>query len=105
MSKYHPFHVVKKSSKIPAILAALILLTCTSLMIMLNIGRKQQINVIFMISDGFGPASETFARNYYQIKNKLPNNTMLPLDTILIGSSRTRSGSSLVTDRFIMINY
>ncbi|KAJ3310583.1 hypothetical protein HDV04_004927 [Boothiomyces sp. JEL0838] len=55
-------------------------------------------NVILMISDGFGPASQTMARNYYQYINKLPNGTMLPLDEILVGSSRTRSGSSLVTD-------
>ena len=55
-------------------------------------------NVILMISDGFGPASQTYARNYYQYVNKLPNTTQLPLDTILVGSSRTRSGSSFVTD-------
>ncbi|KAJ3271392.1 hypothetical protein HDV01_006679 [Terramyces sp. JEL0728] len=55
-------------------------------------------NVVLMISDGFGPASQTFARNYYQYINQLPNGTMLPLDEILVGSSRTRSGSSLITD-------
>ena len=60
--------------------------------------HQKPVNVIFMISDGFGPASQTFARNYYQAVNGLPNNTKLPLDTILIGSSRTRSGNSLVTD-------
>jgi alkaline phosphatase len=52
-------------------------------------------NVILMISDGFGPASETFARNVAQYTNR--SNT-LSLDSILIGSSRTRSGSSFVTD-------
>ncbi|TPX70827.1 alkaline phosphatase [Spizellomyces sp. 'palustris'] len=55
-------------------------------------------NVILMISDGFGPASETLARNYYQYTNNLPIGTQLPLDTILVGSSRTRSSNSLVTD-------
>jgi alkaline phosphatase len=34
-----------------------------------------------MISDGFGPASETFARNIYQHE---------PLDTMLVGTCRTR---------------
>ena len=55
-------------------------------------------NIIFMISDGFGPASQTLARNYYQSINGFPENTTLPLDSILVGSSRTRSASSLVTD-------
>ncbi|KAI8892868.1 alkaline-phosphatase-like protein [Globomyces pollinis-pini] len=54
--------------------------------------------VILMISDGFGPASQTMARNYYQYIHSLPNNTVLPLDQILVGSSRTRSSSSFVTD-------
>ncbi|RKO88662.1 alkaline-phosphatase-like protein, partial [Blyttiomyces helicus] len=47
---------------------------------------------------GFGPASETLARNYYQATHDVPYNHQLPLDTILVGSSRTRSSSSLVTD-------
>ncbi|RHZ87045.1 hypothetical protein Glove_41g34 [Diversispora epigaea] len=55
-------------------------------------------NVILMISDGFGPASETFAREYYQYVNDLKYNYMTPLDEILVGSSRTRSSDSLVTD-------
>ncbi|RGB34744.1 alkaline phosphatase [Rhizophagus diaphanus] len=55
-------------------------------------------NVILMISDGFGPASETFARTYKQYVNKLEYNYVTPLDEILVGSSRTRSFDSLVTD-------
>ncbi|CAG8703675.1 7361_t:CDS:10, partial [Dentiscutata erythropus] len=55
-------------------------------------------NVILMISDGFGPASETFARGYYQYINDLSYNYTTPLDRILVGSSRTRSSDSLVTD-------
>lgn len=55
-------------------------------------------NVIIMISDGFGPASETFGREYYQFINNYTYNTMTPLDTILIGQSRTRSSNSLITD-------
>lgn len=55
-------------------------------------------NVIMMISDGFGPASETYSRTYYQYINALPFDHMMPLDTIHVGQSRTRSASSLVTD-------
>ncbi|ORX47502.1 alkaline phosphatase-like protein [Hesseltinella vesiculosa] len=56
-------------------------------------------NVIMMISDGFGPASETFARQYYQWHENLePKGAMLPLDEIHVGHSRTQSSSSLVTD-------
>ncbi|KAI8813671.1 alkaline phosphatase [Cladochytrium replicatum] len=58
----------------------------------------QKRNVILLISDGFGPASEAFARQYYQWSNGLTPKDVLPLDTILVGSSRTRSSSSLVTD-------
>ncbi len=51
-----------------------------------------------MISDGFGPTSETFARTYKQYVDKLQYDYVTPLDEILIGTSRTRSSSSLVTD-------
>ena len=54
--------------------------------------------VIFMISDGFGPQSNTFGRTIYQLKNKLPFNHKTPLDEILTGSSRTHSNNSLITD-------
>jgi alkaline phosphatase len=55
-------------------------------------------NIVLMISDGFGPASQTMARNYKQQVENLNVGFQLPLDTILVGSSRTRSSSSLVTD-------
>jgi alkaline phosphatase len=51
-----------------------------------------------MISDGFGPASETFARQYRQYTEGLGPKVMLPLDEIHVGHSRTQSSSSLVTD-------
>ncbi|RKP04448.1 alkaline phosphatase [Thamnocephalis sphaerospora] len=51
-----------------------------------------------MVSDGFGPASETFARSYHQYVHGLPYNYTTPLDAIHVGASRTRSSSSLVTD-------
>ncbi|KAN0060014.1 vacuolar alkaline phosphatase [Thecaphora frezii] len=58
-------------------------------------------NVIMMVSDGFGPASQTYTRAFYQA---LTNNTAydaayrLPLDTILVGTHRSRSSNSLITD-------
>ncbi|KAG0171378.1 hypothetical protein DFQ29_008858 [Apophysomyces sp. BC1021] len=59
----------------------------------------RQKNVIMMISDGFGPASETFARQYHGWReNLVPRDNLLPLDTIHVGHSRTQSSSSLVTD-------
>ncbi|KAI9504273.1 alkaline phosphatase [Coemansia spiralis] len=60
--------------------------------------RSKKRNVILMISDGFGPASETMARNYMQKVHGLPFSYQSPLDEILVGSSRTRSSDSLVTD-------
>ncbi|KAI8137491.1 alkaline-phosphatase-like protein [Fennellomyces sp. T-0311] len=62
---------------------------------------KQQTkprNVIMMISDGLGPASVSYARSYYQFLHQLPYDHQMPLDTIHVGQSRTRSSSTLVTD-------
>ncbi|KAJ3134096.1 hypothetical protein HK100_003837 [Physocladia obscura] len=56
------------------------------------------LNVIMLVSDGFGPASETLGRNFLQHIENLPPSAVLPLDTILVGSSRTRSSDSFVTD-------
>ena len=61
----------------------------------------KKTNVILMISDGYGPASQTFTRSFYQV---LTNNTTpdahfrLPLDPLLVGSHRSRSSNSLITD-------
>ncbi|PVU92532.1 hypothetical protein BB561_003752 [Smittium simulii] len=55
-------------------------------------------NVIMMVSDGFGPASETMARDYIQQLKQLPYNYTTILDSMLIGSSRTASTDSFVTD-------
>lgn len=55
-------------------------------------------NMIFMVSDGMGPASLTMTRNYKQLTEGLPVGDTLVLDRHHIGTSRTRSTSSLVTD-------
>lgn len=49
-----------------------------------------------MIGDGFGPAAQTFAR--FMMKNSVTQNKSLALDPFLVGSSRTFSSDSDVTD-------
>ncbi|KAJ9623395.1 vacuolar alkaline phosphatase [Taxawa tesnikishii (nom. ined.)] len=55
-------------------------------------------NLVFMVSDGMGPASLSLTRSYRQYTEALPIDDVLVLDGHLIGNSRTRSSSSLVTD-------
>lgn len=55
-------------------------------------------NVIFFVTDGMGPASLSLTRSYRQYLEELPIDDVLELDKYLIGSSRTRSSNSLVTD-------
>ena len=55
-------------------------------------------NIIFMVTDGMGPASLLLARSFRQLRDKLPLNDTLVLDRHLVGLLRTRSLSSLVTD-------
>lgn len=55
-------------------------------------------NLIFMVSDGMGPASLSLTRSFRQYQDDLPIDDVLVLDQHLIGSSRTRSSSSLITD-------
>lgn len=55
-------------------------------------------NLIFMVSDGMGPTSLALTRSWRQYTEQLPWGDTLVLDEHLIGQSRTRSSSSLVTD-------
>ncbi|KAJ5094187.1 hypothetical protein N7456_010048 [Penicillium angulare] len=55
-------------------------------------------NLIFMVSDGMGPTSLSMTRNFRQYTEGLPVDDTLVLDQHYIGTSRTRSSSSLVTD-------
>lgn len=54
--------------------------------------------MIFMVSDGMGPTSLSLTRSFRQTESGLPIDDVLVLDQHLIGSSRTRSSSSLITD-------
>ncbi|KAL9025499.1 MAG: hypothetical protein Q9196_005688, partial [Gyalolechia fulgens] len=55
-------------------------------------------NLIFMVSDGMGPTSLSLTRTFRQTETGLPVDDVLVLDHHLIGTSRTRSTSSLITD-------
>ncbi|KAI9924787.1 hypothetical protein ASPWEDRAFT_112083 [Aspergillus wentii DTO 134E9] len=55
-------------------------------------------NMIFMVSDGMGPASLTMTRSFRQLTEGLPIDDTLVLDQHYIGTSRTRSSNTLVTD-------
>lgn len=55
-------------------------------------------NLIFMVSDGMGPTSLSLTRSFTQIEGGFPFGKTLVLDQHHIGSSRTRSTSSLITD-------
>ncbi|KAJ2878678.1 vacuolar alkaline phosphatase [Coemansia asiatica] len=58
-------------------------------------GRR---NLIFMISDGFGIASEGLARAYIQQHSSRDIKWGSMLDNMLVGTTRTRSSNTLVTD-------
>lgn len=55
-------------------------------------------NLVFMVSDGMGPTSLSLTRSFRQYVDGLSFDDALVLDRHLIGQSRTRSSSSLVTD-------
>ena len=55
-------------------------------------------NLIFMVSDGMGPTSLSLTRSFMQLQNGAPFGEQLVIDQHMIGQSRTRSSSSLVTD-------
>lgn len=55
-------------------------------------------NLIFMVSDGMGPTSLSLTRSFMQLQNGAPFGEQLVIDQHLIGQSRTRSSSSLITD-------
>ena len=55
-------------------------------------------NLIMMVSDGMGPTSLSLTRSWINHTYSTPYDRALVLDDYLIGQSRTRSTSSLVTD-------
>ncbi|KAF4552041.1 Repressible alkaline phosphatase-like protein [Elsinoe fawcettii] len=63
-----------------------------------NVRPHGKRNLIFMVSDGMGPSSLSLTRSFSQFITATPFNHTLLLDSLLLGQSRTRSSSSLVTD-------
>lgn len=63
-----------------------------------NFKQTGKRNLIFMVSDGMGPASLSLTRSFRQHVEGLPEGDVLTLDKHFWGSSRTRSSNSLVTD-------
>lgn len=53
---------------------------------------------MFLVTDGMGPTSLSLTRSFRQYRDTLDYDDILTLDKHLIGSSRTRSSDSLVTD-------
>lgn len=83
------------------ILFGLLLITTlgsTMLMSPAGTAKPGKKNIIFMVTDGMGPASLALTRGFKQHRDKSFINDILTLDKHLIGSSRTRSNDSVVTD-------
>ncbi|TGJ88406.1 hypothetical protein E0Z10_g303 [Xylaria hypoxylon] len=84
-----------------------LLATAAVLVLAVWVSHKQQTNfdkhatkrnLIFMVSDGMGPASLSLTRSFRQHTEDLEYGDTLTLDKHFWGTSRTRSSSSLVTD-------
>ncbi|SCU88222.1 LAFA_0E11408g1_1 [Lachancea sp. 'fantastica'] len=60
--------------------------------------KPSKKNVIFFVTDGMGPASLSMTRSFRQFTQNLTRDDVLVLDHHLVGSSRTMSSSSLITD-------
>ena len=59
---------------------------------------SEKRNLIFMVSDGMGPTSLSLTRSFQQFRSGHGWSEQLEIDKHLIGQSRTRSTSSLITD-------
>ncbi|ODQ50251.1 alkaline phosphatase-like protein [Saitoella complicata NRRL Y-17804] len=102
---------VASSSRLPTILkflaAALVTVACVLLGVYYThpshprghgASHNGKRNLILMVSDGMGPATVNLARTFWQQKNGHGYGVQLPLDKAFVGTSRTRSSDSWVTD-------
>ncbi len=60
-------------------------------------------NFIYIVPDGYGPASQTMARDFVSLMQngenpKAPVSNPLPADEMVIGSVRTYASDNLITD-------
>ncbi|KAG7908506.1 hypothetical protein KL905_001947 [Ogataea polymorpha] len=105
-------YVARRSHQSSKVRVALICLLCYSFFVsLINLGRglkddgnavetyaNGKKNIIMMVTDGTGPSSINMARYFRQYRDSLDIEDVLTLDRYFIGSSRTRSASSLITD-------
>ncbi|KAN0031675.1 hypothetical protein ACTFIV_005540 [Dictyostelium citrinum] len=61
-------------------------------------GPKKKTNIIMMIGDGMGPAALTMARVCFHTKGETTSQAHLYLDPFIVGTVKTYSSSSVVTD-------
>ncbi|KAN0045209.1 hypothetical protein ACTA71_005586 [Dictyostelium dimigraforme] len=61
-------------------------------------GPKKKTNIIMMIGDGMGPASLTMARVCFHTKGESTSQAHLYLDPFIVGTVKTYSSNSVVTD-------
>ncbi|EFY88380.1 hypothetical protein J3459_011340 [Metarhizium acridum] len=86
------------------LLSALLTLLVSTLTNAASVVKVQRArNFIYVVPDGFGPASQTLWRDYINIVNKngtelRPKSAETELDRIMIGSVRTQSFDHFVTD-------
>lgn len=62
------------------------------------VSNNQKKNIILMVSDGMGISGVQLARTFRQVRDDLPYTDLLEMDKHLIGTIRTRSESSYITD-------
>jgi alkaline phosphatase len=59
-------------------------------------------NFIYIVPDGYGPASQTMARDYVSLLQhgdpNAPISIQLPADQMVIGNVRTKASNNLITD-------
>ncbi|KAK9450423.1 alkaline-phosphatase-like protein [Limtongia smithiae] len=75
------------------LISTLLLLAAASPLALASSSPK---NYIFFLPDGYGPASETFARDFANYKNN--DTSKLPVDDLALGYVRTFASDTLVTD-------
>ncbi|KAF4119719.1 alkaline phosphatase [Geosmithia morbida] len=110
MQNPRPHAITKRSSRTREILLFTWATLATAVVIVLAVWMQKPTttttppppttkrNLVFMVSDGMGPASLSLTRSYRQHVESLPIHDTLTLDRHFWGTSRTRSTSSLVTD-------
>lgn len=63
-----------------------------------GVNTNTKKNIIFIVSDGMGPSSLSLARSFRQERDDLEVDDVLSFEKLLVGTIRTRSNSSLITD-------